>query len=245
MRSRPRLIQRSLPAKDDRRLRAHLVACPECRAQYRAAMGMAAQMGRALRDARLEKERSRRHGELARRALAAGSPLQKRRFGLRLMLLPAAFILLIALWMRVPEENTLRVAWNGGEVLAGGQRMSAERALLPIAPGEWCQTKGNARARIDSGPGGSCVIELGIGTQLLVEETTPIRLRLQRGELQLAGPCLVTCVFGVLELDHGNARLTVSDGTYDLECLEGEVSWVESTGRRTLRAGERIEGGVE
>ena len=231
-------VQRSLRGEEDRVFRQHLLRCAACRKMYRATMASTAEMGRALRDMRTADERLRRHEELRRRAFKAGEPPRHgRRFGLRLALLPVGFILLFVFFGRTRPESDLVLRWTRGEVHAAGELLGAERPEVPLAEGDWCRTGGDARARIEAPLG---AFELGLDTQLRVEDPRGVRLRLLHGELVVSGPCTVSSPFGVLVVSAGRARLGIREGRYLLECLEGEVSWVGPTGERRLALGEQV-----
>lgn len=231
-------LHRGLTREEDRGFRSHLTACEACRRLYRETMASAAPLGRAMREARDAHEKERRHEELREMALASGRRPRRRRFGLRLMLLPVAFILLLTQWHRLVEEpGRLTLTWSGGEVRAAGQLLSPDRPELELADGDWCQTRGNARARI---VGKDCSFDLEVGTQLLVEKPSAGRVRLQQGELIAAGDCVVSSPFGVLELEGGTALVRVSGGKIEVECRSGGARWTDPTGSRSLAAGQRL-----
>jgi len=229
----------------DRRLRNHLVRCPECTALYRQTLAAAARMGRSLRVQKDERARATRSEGLRRRAMDATADGRRRnRFGLRLALLPAGIALLLCLFRAGGGEEALFVHAERGEVFVGDTVLDAERPTLRLGPGDWVQTGDDARAALaghaDRTPGAPDLGVLGARSDLLVLDAVRRELRLEGGLLELSGPASVQTVHGVLQLE-GRARLEVSRERYVVECLEGGARWTGPTLVRELVAGERVD----
>ena len=237
-----KFIAGTLGRAEGTRFRAHLTRCATCRDDYRQAVASAARFGRSVRERRGGLERERRHTGLRRRAIAAtAEPRRKRRFGLRLALLPAGIALLILLWQSSGGAGRTVVQWEVGEVVAAGTPLGHERRELRLQPGDWCETLGGGEASIDArGAGGKVGIRLEEETQVQVLDTAGRRFRLQQGELLLDGPCRITTSQGVLEVESGEARLSLRGGRVDVDCLAGRSTWTGPAGKQSVAKGERI-----
>jgi len=233
-----KFVHAGLKRSEGRVFRTHLTRCPACRALYKESLVSAAQIGRAMRETRVERERVVRHERLRASALKAGERIKHgRRFGLRLMLLPAAVIVLLLMGPRMSRGEPMILRWDGGEVRAAGMRLTADRPDLVLETGDWCATNGNAHASIE---GENRSFELGLLTQVMVENTREGRLRLQQGELQASGSVTISSAFGVLEMEDGSAVLRIEGGKFRVECRAGKLTWTDPGGRRSLSAGERL-----
>jgi len=239
-----RFVGGSVDRATDRRFRNHLMRCQECRAIYRETMSTAARMGGALRSEREETERETRHVSFRARAIQATADKRRRnRFGLRLALLPAGIALLILLFRAGGGESALVLHWNGGHVRAAGQLLNDDRPRMRLSSGDWCETRGNATARIATS------IELGeepppftlgIETSLQVLDAKDHNVRLARGSLSARGPCSVITPHGVLAIESGGASVVLDGARYVLSVESGEVSWTGPSETRTLSAGQRL-----
>ena len=221
----------------DSELRRHLARCADCNDRFRDALVLAARVGR---EARQEREAEReRLAEQERKAPVssrfAADPGRAAR--LRLMLVPAVFVFLMAGFDPSKRSSELELVAVAGEtrsgesVLAGGD---AERALLR---GDWCETGPAAEALIRAP---ELTLELGADTTLLVESPSRRRFRLERGRLELRGACQVTSPFGVVEVHSGQARLVLSRAGLRVESVSGELSASNAWTRRDLAAGETL-----
>ena len=238
-----KFVRLRLSRDEDRGFRSHLTSCEECAGIYRATLASAARLGRSIREERSELDREQRHTEFKERAInATGDRPRRNRFGLRLALLPAGVALALILFRAGGGTDSLSVHWTGGEVRVAGERLGTDQRTIRLSRGDYCETRGNATAVITSSDDEEDVaFELGTDTVVLVIDTKERDVRLQKGELFLNGPCTVSSAHGVLQVEHGSARLDVRGGLYDLECLEGELLWTGPTGERRLLPGEAIE----
>lgn len=226
--------------------REHLTQCEECMVVYRQTMSAAARLGRSIREDRGDDERRWRKSAMATRAKkATAEPGRRNRFALRLALLPAAFALLIFLQRALKPGEGLTVHWKGGEVHVGSQRLNKEFPKRVLnEKGLYCYTKGNAHAQIFSHTDSERErFDLGIQSTLLVTDPENLEVRLEIGELLIYGEARVLSQYGLVEVEEGHAKLTIRDLKFQLECLEGSLSFITPAGEETLNAGEVIERG--
>ena len=247
-----RFVGGGLAPDDERTFRQHLVTCRSCMESYRSMMASAARLGRSARTRREEAARDRRRSGLRTRALAAtGDMSRRRRFGLRLALLPAGIALLILMWQASGGTSSLVAHWdgegaNGGQVLAADQLLGPERPRLVLGRGDWCETRRDSMTRIEleRARGELVAFDLDEYTHVQIEDLRVPRIRLQQGSVIVRGPAAVTTSLGVLRVLSGATRLRLSRGGYALECIEGEADWTGPESRRTLLGGERAEGSL-
>ena len=225
-----------LGREEERRLRAHLVGCAGCRDAYREALRAAAGVGHALRVAREEQRRAERRSDVRRRIVASGPSGRTRRLRLQLLLLPAAMIVVLAQWGRwgAGELRVVSLAAGEGKVELAG--VPLDPAAEPVAAdrGAWCVVRGAGAAELS---GGDARLVLGADSALLVHGTRPLRVRLQQGELVVAGRCTVDTALGVVEVE-GRARLALEGlGVLRLACEAGELRLTDAAGTHALAPG--------
>jgi hypothetical protein len=225
-----------LSRAQDRALRLHVTRCAACRDIYRETVASAARLGRALRDARASEERQARRAATRRRVLAVGG--ERGRFHrLRLALLPAFVIaLLVNMTSLQKSERFLTVVREAGTVRVGVDVLTEPFAEQRLHRGDWCFTADGGRARVD-GPAATLV--LGDHTNLLVEDASVARVRLQTGRLELTGSCVVLCQFGAVRVTDGKASLFLKRGNLEVRCVSGGVAISHAEGTFTLRPGQR------
>ena len=232
-----RFVTGGVTVEEERWLRAHLVICEPCRDRYRESVRSAAALGGARRRERIEETRLRRQEAMRRRALAVGGQRSRGRFfGLRVVALVTAVILVLT-WLN-PSWNTpqFEVIWESGDVRAAGTLLHEGLPESKLVMGDWCLTDVASSARIDT-PGGE--LWLGHDTQLLVEDPKRGRVRLQRGLLEVTGSSVVSSQYGIARIAEGRARIDLGEGKLEIECMSGSLEWVHSGGSQTLAAGER------
>ncbi len=224
----------------DRRFRQHLTRCPTCRDVYRETLASAARLGRALRDAREEEARERRRHDQRKAALQAGvrGP-RSRLFGLRLALLPALVAFVWTQFDRGPTALEVVALEGRAAVLVAGDRLEEETA--EIVAGQWCQTLGPGRARLDASQGR---LWLGANTQLFLEEAEGGAVRLQSGEVEFEGDWRVVLQLGVVQAREARGRIRVGREGVQIDCEEGALRWGNSRGERDIVAGEGIQLGL-
>ena len=222
-----------LDADSERLFRAHLPICEECRQLYRETLGGLARLGREKRARRRERRR-REHREMAVRA--AVQP-KRRRFGLRLVLVPALLICALS-WLRpFSPETGLTMLVTAGEVRVEDTSHGVQGERLELSRAQWCELDETALATF---VGPEVEIHVEPKTYLLIEEPEPARLRLKNGSLEMEGFGLVTSAWGVLECRDGHARIELRDGKLEVTCISGAVAWTSPEGQQILQAGETL-----
>lgn len=225
-------------------VRDHLASCAACRARYEEAVEAAAHVGGARRRRRdeetLRTERTdelRREDPRAQAAERAASERRARAHRLRLLLLPAAAIVLLTQLGRfggeVPVETRPIATWIGGEVQAGGRGLDGADDPRLLTRGQRCETGPEGSARLRTG---RVTLTLGPETRLLVESAG--RFRLERGTLGFEGTCAITTHLGVLEAAEAAGTLVLVDGRLRAAVERAAVTWVDPAGERTLEPGE-------
>lgn len=228
----------------DPAVREHLASCAACRARYEEAVEAAAHVGGAqrkqreealLRSARIAKRRKQHPG-----AEAAEAARRARGHRLRLLLLPAALILLMTQLGRlsrgVPVETRPIALRVGGVVQAAGRTIAGEDDPVTLTRGQRCETGTDGSALLRTG---RVSLTLDPDTRVLVESSS--RFRLERGGVAVDGTCAVTTSLGVLEVEDGAGRLALKDGRLLATVERDRLTWVDPTGVHVLAPGpERI-----
>jgi hypothetical protein len=234
-------VEGGLERQDERLFRSHLTGCAECRKAYRETLGCAARLGRTLRERREAGERDERR--ISQRTLARKGAfrIRERNFGLRLMLVPAALIVLLTQLHRFQDDELL-VHWEAGEVRVAGALLGSDSEATEVFRGDWCVTGELGHAQLVVGHDDALI---GSKSRVLVEEPERRRLRLENGAVALTGSWTVTTQQGVVTLDAGAAEVDVFAGKLVLSCREGELRLVDVQGERRIRPGERLEAGQD
>ena len=226
----------SLPRVEDGRLRRHLPECIECREAYTHALSTAARLGRMQREERQEAERVLRRATQRRMAFAAGGLSQRTRLHfLRPVLWTALSIFALSALTKLGRVPLDEVAWESGEVRAGGELLGPANPTAEVGGGSWIQTGVSGRARI-AGNAGKVLVEEE--TFLLVESVRPRRLRLQSGSCSVTGEALVLTQLGAVELLDGTLRLVQTGASLEVLCMLGQVRVITSSGSWDLGPGE-------
>jgi len=220
-------------------VRAHLRACPDCRAAF--ARGLGCSDGDSgVHSVRLRREREQRRGQQRGMALAGafqgwtGGPRGAR---LRLLLVPAAAIVLMTQLARGPRlSGEVRAQALSGSVWLEAQGLAASAAPRAVFLGEGCSTGSDGRARLESG---SASVELAPHASAWLEARLPARFRLGAGNFTLHGDLTATTHWGVLECERGHAQVHLGPDGLDVQVREGVLRWIDSRGTRTLSAGDR------
>lgn len=226
-------------------LRAHLSGCPACRADLETGVSTAASLrarARRERELQVRTERRSRHRRLALQGAFSFSPRDPRGARLRMLLLPAFFMFLMvqttsgSLARTGPALIALR-----GDVRVDDLAVPPDRPRRELRPGDFCFTGEGAGARLFL-EGTS--VRLRERTGVWIESTSPVRLRLQAGALELSGTATVTSRAGLLELERSDAVASVSDGRLAVLSHGDGVRVVDSRGVRELDAGSSVELGA-
>ena len=219
-------------------LRRHLRQCADCNDHFRDALVLAARLGREAR-------RGRRH-ELQELAQLERATTPRSRFAmdpsraarLRLMLIPAVFVVLMASFDPLGRSSDLELVALAGETRTGETVLDGdEEEPHMLLRGDWCETGPIAKALVRMA---DFALELGPETSLLVVSPSKGRFRLERGCLQVRGPCEVTSSYGVVEVHSGRARLEVSSDGLEVRNESGRLSATNAWVSRELAVGESV-----
>lgn len=220
------------------RVRAHLRACADCRAAFARALGCG-EAGDGVRAGRARRERDERRGRQRGMALAGafqGWTGGVRGARLRLLLVPAAAVVLMTQLARGPRmAGEVRAQALSGAVWLEAQDLATDAAPRAVLLGEGCATGSTGRARLASG---TSSVELAPDASAWLEARVPARFRLGAGSFTLRGDLTATTHWGVLECERVDALVHVGARGMDLEVREGELRWIDSRGTRTLAAGD-------
>lgn len=243
--------QGALPAERAQRLRAHLVQCASCAAEFRSAVEQRARLGRAVRGGPEVAGQGQRSSpapstpvlameddlEDARPPRPTAAAKRQRRFRLRTLVIPAFFTwLILQIAGAGAKPGRLEVSEARGNVtIAERPYTDYERTPLLIR-GAWCNTDEASSATLVA-PGARVVV--GSWSSVQAEATEPLRLRLRAGELDLEGTATIVTNLGVVDLVSGAGHMRLSAEGVQLECRAGSLVFVGPLGERRLVAGER------
>jgi hypothetical protein len=157
---------------------------------------------------------------------------------LRLMLVPAVFVFLMANFDPLKRSSELELVAVAGETRSGETVLAGGDAARGLLRGDWCETGPTAEALIRRA---EFTLELGPSSSLLVVSPSQRRFRLGRGRVELRGACQVSCTFGVVEVHSGQARLTLTPAGLLVENVNGELSASDAWTSRELAHGETLE----
>jgi hypothetical protein len=220
------VCQGGLPGKVAVELRRHLARCPDCKARYRERIELTASLGASVRA-----RGGARHGSRGPRWL--GTTSRERRW--RGALLFVVSSLLIAMVARLDGdwnfEPGMRLEVSEGAAWAGGHLVEATAGQVFLERSDLVEVESGARARIASR---SLEFELEPGVRLLVVSALAQRLRLERGTIEVAGEGRLETPRGVVELDEGRARVTVTPRSLEVVPLSGRVVRTDARGRERL-----------
>lgn len=225
-----------LGREGDRVLREHLERCGTCRDAYRGAVMTAAHIGRERRRERSERERVARRARLRRLAFEELPPGRGAPARLRTLVYPALFVLMLVVATRLPARAEL--VWLAGEVHAGEAALDRSGPRAEVERGTWCAVLPGGSARL-AAPDVELVLEGG--TELWIERSRPLRVRLARGVLALRGRCEVSTALGVLESADADLALRYDASGLALATERGDATFTGPGGPRRLVAGETFE----
>ena len=83
-------------------------------------------------------------------------------------------------------------------------------------------------------------LEMGPETSLLVVSPSKRRFRLERGQVEVRGPCEVTSSFGIVEVHSGGARMVLSATGLEVYNEDGRLSASNALASHDVGAGETI-----
>lgn len=218
-------------------LRAHRETCPDCDSRFRIAVETTAMIGRELRRERVEAERVARHERQRRDIFETRADVPSKLHRLRTLVYPAFFaFLMVQLASFGGDPRAASVTRISGDVVAGDFRVDGDTEV-ELARGEWCSTGRDSSALASVGP-----VSLAVGplTRFAVERVDPARIRLEEGELEVAGSCVLSTPYGVLEFRDARGLVRVGPAALLAEILSGTVVHTGPEGARELVAGESL-----
>ncbi|MFT7486954.1 MAG: hypothetical protein ACI9F9_002811 [Candidatus Paceibacteria bacterium] len=220
-------------------LRLHLAQCPACMTLYRDTMETTALMGRRNQGEREERALERAQKNLHEKHFGPRPNPGKgmSRYKLRLLLMPAfaIFLLIHFTGLGEPPARVDLIATDGLVKVNGVLRAHPEKPFL-ILPGRWVTTGQFGKAVID---GGSCLLNLGQETDCLVEAARPVRVRLERGRIDLDGELIVVTVLGLLHVRDGKGRVYVDEQGLHFEPESGDWKFLDKTGEHDVDPSRR------
>lgn len=238
-RALPAFLEGGLPGAEQLELRRHHRACGACRQHFEQVVSTAARLQHVPRAARIEKERRRRRQGQRRRAVAGMllSARNPRNARLRLLLLPAFFIVLMVEVSRGPRAAAGAVLTaSSGRVVLGDLLLGTVGEPRAVLRGDLCATGDDGAAVLALG---ETEVELGPATWLWLEDAPSARLRLGGGSVRVRGAATLTSARGVVETSGGLASITLDGVGLGVSASEGSVLVVDSQGERVVSAGPR------
>lgn len=250
----PAYARGELAAGEALGLRAHLVRCPACAAEYRRSIEGQARRGRGLRggpspargsaaSAPTRVEPSRDRADVgpspdppASRVPAAAR--RRRRLRLRTVLLPALFV---GLFLQVAgvtrRAPRIVVEAARGEVTVAERPYESYERPPTLGRGIWCHTREGGTATLVA-PGARLVQDAWSSVQ--AETPEPLRVRLRAGSLTVEGRATVVTWIGVVDFEGGAGRVALVREGLELSCAAGSLEYDGPLGSRALGAGQSV-----
>ena len=179
-------------------------------------------------------------GEMPRRRSASGATLSRIR--LRTLLLPAfAIVAMIHLGGRAGAPLGVDALFTPGTgtSFAGPRVFAAERAASPgpvtLAPGDVVGARDGEGSTLTLGDGR---LVLEPGARAAVASVMPPRARLIGGAARVEGRLRVVTAHGILDLEHGGARLVLDSRGLAVRVMDGAARVISPDGEVELGPGE-------
>ena len=179
-------------------------------------------------------------GEMPRRRSASGATLSRIR--LRTLLLPAfAIVAMIHLGGRAGAPLGVDALFTPGTgtSFAGPRVFAAERAASPgpvtLAPGDVVGARDGEGSTLTLGDGR---LVLEPGARAAVASVMPPRARLIGGAARVEGRLRVVTAHGILDLEHGGARLVLDNRGLAVRVMDGAARVISPDGEVELGPGE-------
>lgn len=232
-----KFIAAQLSPEENTDFRGHIVGCAECRLAYRETIASAAHWKHAAESASDSETRRIERQERRKRAIAQVSSGRISPWRLKMVLVPAAMIVLLSgmgtLWKRTPY---VIAHWEAGTAQAAGLPMDGDRDEAKLEVGDSCVTEREARVYVE-GAGGR--FELGSDTRLIVEDARKPRVRLLSGSLLLEGRGMVSTQLGIVTLEEGTLRMSKSRAQLQVDCLHGKAHLTNAGIEQEIVQGQR------
>lgn len=220
--------------EEDRALHAHLARCSDCNEHYREVLLAAA---RVARERRLGGDSSRT--ELAAVATTTTFARSGKKARWRTAIFPVGVLMVLAGLLGVPGgDHTVAAVLLDGRGHAGGRELDPSRAPVDVQRGDWVRVEPASRVALESQ---GTRMELDAGSEVLVEDARKLRFRLERGSLDVDGPCTVTGGFGIVEIAKGRARFEIRDGRVEIASRSARLTAVDPLGEHELGPGGNLE----
>lgn len=216
----------------DARARAHVAECEECRGDYRAALEVAARIGRERRLAREERERHARRRERLRLARDARARFPMGMV-LRTVFVPA--LLIFFLGRNLPAEVEAHARALSGTYALGPRTLGPDAPAQPVRRGDWIVT--DSRSEVDLARGKVARATVEPDSRVCVEDRKLDRLLFGGGSLRVEGTLTVTTSQGVVELLAAKARIRSRGRGVSVELESGTARLVDALSTRELAPG--------
>lgn len=230
-----RLVETALVPQQGSDLRAHLDGCEDCAREYRESLRVTAHIARERRLGREAAERTQRRDERLR---LARSPRSRRPLSLamRTLVLPGLLIFLLTRMSNSEVEARARAVV--GEYSLGVRRMDTADLPQPLRRGDWVVTDEQSAASLTLGARNEVLVERG--SRVCVEDRGLGRLLFDSGALVVRGRRTLTTRFGVVELEHGELRISGDARSVEIELRAGACVASDAHGERKLAPGDRV-----
>jgi hypothetical protein len=226
-----------LTLERQRALRAHLLECADCKAEYVRTSELTSAIARDGRLGRKEAELKARRRWLA--SLGRESGIGHHRMWMRTLLLPAILILLLA--RKQPTESFARVCAEQGAYMLGERTLASEHKPQRLLRGDRVVAAAGATVKLFDD-----AAELRAAGPASLVAVTPGERRyvLGPGTFEVRGAHVLTTPWAVIELDDGAARIAIGDDGGRIELLAGAGRVVRARGVDELAIGALYELGA-
>jgi hypothetical protein len=235
-------IDGGLSGSESAAMREHRRVCKECDEEWRASLSTTAHLHHRGRVGAREDDRAARRAHNRRLALegALATPTRPgrrvRRARLRLLLLPALAIFLMAVIYPGSRRSVSQLEALSGRVELAYRSLVPDDGSFTVRRGDWFETGPDARARLTLGPAD---IEVEPSSRVLIEDRASGRVRLIAGTLSLRGDGIVTADAGVVQVQAGEGRVSARPDGLEVAAASGTVLAAHSGGEETVPPGER------
>ncbi|HTF91052.1 MAG TPA: hypothetical protein VK843_21740 [Planctomycetota bacterium] len=223
-------------------LRAHLQGCEDCNQVYRDSLLADARLRRTMVDAEDRADEASDGEESPRRAVLSPIAIARAGFastgrGKATWVVALAVVLYAAIRLTPEPSGTARAQLQSlaGMVFSTGEPLAVGAPQRELQRGDWVRTPEDGRARLLFG---ESEVLLAPSTQVQIEEPSTRRLRLESGSLEVNGPLWVTSSFGIVQIEDGQAKLTIGEKGMFVESGQGHLRAIDSLGLHELDTGE-------
>jgi hypothetical protein len=235
--SLPPLWAGELSREGQRELRAHVLACAPCKAEYLRSSELTGAIARDGRLGRAEAQRKARRKWLASLGRSAGGGAN--RMWVRTLLVPAILIAMLA--RKQPTESFARVCAEQGAYTLGERTLASEHKPQRLLRGDRVVAAEGATLKLYDDHA-----QLRVAGPASLVAVTPGERRyvLGPGVFEVRGPHTLTTPWGVIELDAAQARVEVAAEGARVELLAGAGRVVRARGVEELAVASVLELGA-